>query len=216
MTVYSFFIITNKTENYEFMRDHSHCMKENYKGFHPVIRQQDGSFQILYAMTTSKRMKNIFMETRKMNKFVYYKSNIESEVYKSMKKELDDMVLVEDNLSTYDMDTMKISDIPTILTKYELSRILDESFIIEELLEIFRPNDEISLLEYDLFKRNIDSLFNFIKLNPCIDLINFGANDSDIAYYEDDFYRILKLISKDTVLKTFDIFIKLFGNLLNI
>ena len=179
MTVYSFFIITDKTEKYEFMRDHSHCMRDNYKGFHPVIKQQDGSFQILYAMTSSKRFKNIFMETRKMDKFVYYKSNIESSVYKTMKKELDDMVLVEDSLTTYDNDLMKISDVPTILTKYELSRILDESFLIEELMEIFRPNDERSLLEYDLFKR-------------------------------------LKLISKDTILKTFDIFIKLFGNLLNI
>ena len=216
MTVYSFFLNVDQVDDiddFDFMIEHSHCLKTNYKGFHPVIKSPDGTFKLLYAMTTSKKRKDIFMMTRNMKLFTYYKSDITTDKFKLMKNNLDDLLLIESNLIDVNDDKDGCAVIPTIITKYEYEKINDEFVIMSLIEEVFRDPD-ISLLEYNILEDKLKYFLNHLKLRDCVNLLSYGdgANDCDIEYYTADLYSSLDEFMKGVRIKTFEIFIHLFGN----
>lgn len=212
MIVYSFFLNYNRGDDYNFMIDHVHCLKPTYTGFHPVIKNPDGSFQVLYAMTRSKKLKNMFILTRDMSKFKYYKSEVSSKKFKEMKDNLNDTFLLEMELID---GKNELSLLPMSITTFERDRIKDEIFFVEKLQEIFRSKEELSLVEHDILNEKFNEMMKIFKLQESIDLLSFGgANDSDIEFYENDYYISIQKFSKGIIIKTLEIFIELFGNTL--
>ena len=215
MIVYSFFLKYDQTrsDEFDFIAEFSHCLKKNYKGFHPVINYQDGSYLILYAMTTSKKFRDIFLSTRNMKLFKYYKTEIASDKFKPMKQNLNRLMLREDKLiDIIDGDIIKT---PTVLTVYEHERINDDEFVINKIQGIFRREDKLPLIEYDILVNDFEKFLNKIQLQKSIDLLSFsGANDCDLEYYGSEYHRVMDSFKDNIVIKTLEVFLDLFGNTL--
>ena len=218
MKIYSFFLyIKNEhdAKQFEFMIEHGHCIREKYNGYHPVIRNLDGSFLILYAMTTSKIKRDMFMMTRDMKyRFQFYKSDIDVNNYNYMKSVLPELFITDKKLLDKNKDVTKEKRV--FLTKYEYNKLHDEATYISKINEIFHFNETSSIMEYEIFTRHIYKLFDKIKVSSAVELSRYtmGVNDCDIEFYEGDFFSHINSFMSGCKICTFEVFIDLFGNTL--
>ena len=215
MIVYSFFLKYDHmmSGEYDFMTEFSHRVKKNYKGFHPVISEQDGSYLILYAMTTSKKLRGMFAKTRNMDLFESYKSEIPASKFKLMKQNLYRVMLREEKLIDIVDDELITTN--TVLTTYEHERIHDDEFLIGKIQDIFRKDDKAPLIEHDVLSDEFEKFLNKIRFQKSIDLLSFsGANDCDLEYYGSEYYRIMDTFKTGVSVKTLEVFLDLFGNTL--
>ena len=219
MVVYSFFLDVNKIkdDDFEFLVEYRHCLSNNYKGFHPVIKNPDGTFKLLYAVTTSKRIRDIFKMTRNMKIFTYYKSDMKKSTFNDLKQACCEVFLTEKELIDVDHARKKIHQIPTVLTHYELEKVNDELIMVQDLRKIF-GEESYSMIEYRVFTDKLLKLFDKIKFAETLLIIqdNLGANDSDVEFFSADFTTYLNMFYENMTVKTFEVFIDLFGITLNI
>lgn len=218
MVVYSFFLNIDPTEDlekYSFLRDYSYCLKDKYKGFHPVIKNNDGTFQILYAMTTSKKLRNMFTMTRDMNIFTCFKSDVNDSKYCEMKKNFEMLVLKEKKLIDIDKVTKEKILVPVVLTLYEFENVEDDLFHVLSLESLLGgTNSDKTLINLGVLSDKLTKILNKIKYKECIDLVSFVSHDAEMEYYTHDFYSAMNSFYNRSVIKTLEIFIHLYGNTL--
>lgn len=218
MIIHSFFLDLTKVNdlNLPFLEEKSFCLKDNYDGIHPVLKDFGGPHQILYAMTTSKRIKELFMMTRNMNFFKYYKTDVSKSKAASMLSTLSEMVLHERTLFDSDSSTEGEKIVNLVLSDFEYNRVRDELILLMHLEEVFDDITFLQVSEYNILNRNFRNLLNELLFDNFVDLLSFGkgANDADFEYVSDEFYDILSEISTKAKFKTFEIFIREFGNIM--
>ena len=218
MIVHSFFLNCDKIDNQEdfiFIDEYSYVLssKSKYAIEHPTIQNDDGCSKILYAFTNSKELKDLFMLTRNMDLFSYYKLNMDKKEYNAIKKSHSDVLLSKRDLKDTNSNRTKLVNIPMAITNFEMDKINDEIIIVQKLRELF-GSDSISLLEYNLLRGKTKSLLNLIKLNDATNLardVNSGANDSDVEFASNDYYIALQEFYDKMKIKTFEVFVDLFS-----
>ena len=209
--------------DYTFPEEYNLTLSDNYNGIHPIIKESDGYYRILYGMTTNKSLAKLFKMTRDMNKFTMYKSDIDKDQYKRMTRVLEDTILQIYDLfdNDYDAKGNKIT-IPMVLAGHEVSKVEDYTdFIMKICADVVYLNNDPDYSD----NPPILPLKSFSdKLRYCLKLIGYefiyemcdgmkGANDSDTFSGEEVYYYIDSM--KDGVqVKTFSLFVKLYGNTL--
>ena len=218
MIVYSFFLNIDPDEDlkkYSFLRDYGHCLKSSYKGFHPVIKNSDGTVQILYAMTTSKKLRDMFTMTRDMNIFTCFKSEMSDSKYSVMKKNFEMLLLTEKKLIDVDKVTKEKILVPVVLSLYEFENVEDDLFHVLSLESLLCGSEfDKTLITLGVLSNKLTRLLNKIKYQECIDLISFASHDSEMEYYTNDFYTSMNSFYNKSIIKTLEIFIHLYGNTL--
>ncbi len=218
MIIHSFFLDLTKVEDLTlpFLEEKSFCLKDNYDGIHPVLKDFGGTHQILYAMTTSKRIKEFFMMTRNMDLFKYYKTDVSKSKASSMLSTLSEMVLHERTLFDSDRSTEGEKLVNLVLTDFEYNRVNDELILMMHLEEVFDNTILLEMTEYNILTKIFRNILNELLFDNFIDLLSFGkgSNDADFEYVSDEFYDILSEISAEAKFKTFEIFIREFGNIM--
>lgn len=229
MTVYSFFLkvseedVMNKT--YKFLEDYKHCLKETYNGLHPVKKTSDGNYLILYAITTNKAAKTLFQMTRDPNIFTLYKQDIDKDKWKRMKTQLTDAFIREEVLTDVSESESgyKEDKVSLVMTNYEYELVNDENgiilsihdYIYEE--ELKKNESETPLIPVELFTKSVHKALVFTGYRYIIPLVqdNCGANNGDDPeYMETEFNIDLRNFFDKFQVKTFPLFVYLFGNTL--
>ena len=221
MNLYSFFLDLRKLKNKEFpfMTEHSYCLKKTYKGTIPVIKENDVPIAILYGMTTSKQIRDMFKSTRNMSLFIEHKAKITKSEIKDMMENLHFLVLDEVTLFDSETPTEDLSKVQVAISCYEKEYVQDELNIITNIQDTaIKSSLWVDFIERDIITEEAKDVLSKFKFLHFIDLVSygFGANDSDVELLSDDLYSILESLMTDTVYKTFEVFIKNFGFLMDI
>jgi len=225
MQVYSFFLKITKQEesNYTFLDEYNLPLTDEYNGVHPIIKTSDGYYHILYGMTTNKSLAKLFRITRDMNKFALYKSDIDKDQYEKMARVLEDMLLQIYELfdNDYDAKGNKIT-IPLVLANHEISKVEDYTDFIMSICSdtVYSDNDpdysdNPPILPLKSFSPKLAYYLKLIGYEVIYEMCYSmqGANDSD-SFSSEEVYYYIDSMRDGMKMKTFSLFVKLYGNTL--
>lgn len=206
MKVYFFYMKVDTKEplptDNVFINEHSRYLSRRAtsplrgENIYHIKWSDDGIVYIPYGVTNKKKLKDAFLSTRDMSKFVMQKKDMTRKEYAMLLNNLyDDIEIVKHTMYAryYDDDAGNVNIVKrtVAVTDYEYVKVTDDLELIGYMREYLSNYCEFaSFIPCQIFKREIsDALVHVYAYNTLPYLLYdiYGSNDADIDMCEDQF-----------------------------